>query len=36
MMKHVSDQIIVIQNGEVVKHGSTADVLAAALHDLTR
>lgn len=36
MMKHVSDQIIVMQNGEVVERGSTADVLAAPLHDLTR
>ncbi len=36
MMKHVSDQIMVMQQGEVVERGSTADVLAAPLHDLTR
>lgn len=36
MMKHISDQIIVMQQGEVVERGSTADVLAAPLHDLTR
>lgn len=35
-MKHVSDQIIVMQNGEVMEQGSTSDLLAAPLHDLTR
>ncbi|TKI08102.1 putrescine export ABC transporter ATP-binding protein SapF [Martelella alba] len=36
MMKHISDQIMVMQDGEVVERGSTADVLAAPLHDLTK
>ncbi|WP_410015190.1 putrescine export ABC transporter ATP-binding protein SapF [Sodalis sp. C49] len=36
MMKHISDQIMVMQNGEVVERGNTADVLAAPLHDLTK
>lgn len=36
MMKHVSDQLLVMCQGEVVEHGSTAEVLAAPLHDLTR
>ncbi len=36
MMKHISDQVLVMHNGEVVERGSTADVLASPLHDLTR
>ncbi len=36
MMKHISDQIVVMHDGEVVERGSTADVLAAPLHDLTK
>ncbi len=36
MMKHISDQIMVMQDGEVVERGNTADVLAAPLHDLTK
>ncbi|ENP0422035.1 putrescine export ABC transporter ATP-binding protein SapF [Edwardsiella piscicida] len=36
MMKHISDQVLVMQAGEVVERGSTAEVLAAPLHDLTK
>lgn len=36
MMKHISDQVMVMQHGEVVERGSTADVLASPLHELTR
>lgn len=36
MMKHISDQVLVMHQGEVVERGSTADVLASPLHDLTK
>ncbi len=36
MAKHVSDQIMVMHNGEVVERGNTAEVLASPLHDVTR
>ncbi|MTD25800.1 putrescine export ABC transporter ATP-binding protein SapF [Erwinia sorbitola] len=36
MMKHISDQVLVMHQGEVVERGSTADVLACPLHDLTK
>ncbi|HBQ80507.1 MAG TPA: peptide ABC transporter ATP-binding protein SapF, partial [Erwinia persicina] len=36
MMKHISDKVLVMHQGEVVERGSTADVLACPLHDLTR
>jgi cationic peptide transport system ATP-binding protein len=36
MMKHISDQVLVMQAGEVVERGNAAEVLAAPLHDLTR
>ncbi|NIF21965.1 putrescine export ABC transporter ATP-binding protein SapF [Candidatus Pantoea multigeneris] len=36
MMKHISDQVLVMHQGEVVERGGTADVLAAPLHDLTK
>ncbi len=36
MMKHISDQVMVMHQGEVVERGSTADVLASPLNDLTR
>lgn len=36
MMKHISDQLLVMHQGEVVERGSTADVLSAPLHELTR
>ena len=29
MMKHISDQVLVMHQGEVVERGSTADVLAS-------
>lgn len=36
MMKHISDQLLVMHHGEVVERGCTAEVLAAPLHDLTK
>ncbi|AWK14372.1 putrescine export ABC transporter ATP-binding protein SapF [Candidatus Fukatsuia symbiotica] len=36
MMKHISDQVIVMHKGEVVERGSTAEVLAAPLHEQTK
>ncbi|MBK5142378.1 peptide ABC transporter ATP-binding protein SapF [Budviciaceae bacterium BWR-B9] len=36
MIKHVSDQLLVMQNGEVVERGNTAEVIASPLHDITR
>ncbi|EOS93362.1 peptide ABC transporter ATP-binding protein SapF [Erwinia tracheiphila] len=36
MMKHISDQLLVMHQGEVVERGSTAGVLSSPLHDLTR
>lgn len=36
MMKHISDQLIVMHQGEVVERGSTADVLASPLHEMTK
>lgn len=36
MMKHISDKVLVMHQGEVVERGSTADVLACPLHDLTK
>lgn len=36
MMKHISDQILVMQNGEVVEHGNTAEVIASPLSDVTK
>ena len=36
MMKHISDKVIVMHQGEVVERGSTAEVLASPLHDLTK
>ncbi|QKJ87260.1 cationic peptide transport system ATP-binding protein [Paramixta manurensis] len=36
MMKHISDQLIVMHQGEVVERGGTADVLASPLHELTK
>ncbi|MBD1228428.1 putrescine export ABC transporter ATP-binding protein SapF [Xenorhabdus griffiniae] len=36
MMKHISDQVLVMHQGEVVERGNTAEVLASPLHDITR
>lgn len=36
MMKHISDQVMVMQSGDVVERGNAAEVLAAPLHELTR
>ncbi|XKM14081.1 ATP-binding cassette domain-containing protein [Orbaceae bacterium ac157xtp] len=36
MMKHISDQILVMNNGEVVESGNTAEVLASPLSDITQ
>lgn len=36
MMKHVSDQLMVMHQGEVIERGSTADVLSSPLHNLTK
>ncbi|BBI92289.1 putative antimicrobial peptide transporter subunit [Serratia symbiotica str. Tucson] len=36
MMKHISDQVMVMHAGEIVERGSTAEVLAAPLHELTK
>lgn len=36
MMKHISDQILVMHNGEVVESGNTAEVLASPLSDITQ
>lgn len=36
LMKHISDQVLVMQNGEVVERGNAAEVLASPLHELTR
>ncbi|MNP41034.1 Oligopeptide transport ATP-binding protein OppF [compost metagenome] len=36
MMKHISDQVLVMHEGSVVERGSTASVLASPLQDLTK
>lgn len=36
MMKHISDQLMVMHQGEVIERGSTADVLSSPLHNLTK
>ncbi len=36
MMKHISDQVIVMHAGEVVERGNTADILTAPAHEVTR
>lgn len=36
LMKHISDQVLVMHQGQVVERGGTADVLAAPLHDITK
>ncbi|WP_348666336.1 putrescine export ABC transporter ATP-binding protein SapF [Arsenophonus symbiont of Ornithomya chloropus] len=36
MMKHISDTVLVMNNGTVVERGNTAEVLASPLHEVTR
>ncbi|MDR5610978.1 ATP-binding cassette domain-containing protein, partial [Arsenophonus sp.] len=36
MMKHISDKVLVMDNGVVVERGNTAEVLASPLHEVTR
>lgn len=36
MMKHISDQILVMDNGEAVEYGNTAEVLASPLSKITQ
>lgn len=36
MMKHISDQIIVMNDGEVVESGNTAEVIASPLSEITQ
>lgn len=36
IVKHISDQLLVIQDGQVVERGNTNEVLAAPKHELTR
>ncbi|EGY29920.1 ABC-type antimicrobial peptide transport system, ATPase component [Candidatus Regiella insecticola 5.15] len=36
IMKHISDQVIVMHEGEVVERGNTVEVLAAPSHDFTK
>lgn len=36
VVKHISDQLLVMHEGEVVERGSTADVLASPLHEVTK
>ncbi|WP_294612618.1 ATP-binding cassette domain-containing protein [uncultured Gilliamella sp.] len=36
MMKHISDDILVMHNGDLVEYGNTAEVLASPLSDITQ
>ncbi|WMY95823.1 MAG: putrescine export ABC transporter ATP-binding protein SapF [Arsenophonus sp.] len=36
IMKHISDTVLVMNNGTVVERGNTAEVLASPLHEITR
>ena len=36
MMKHISDKVLVMHQGEVVERGNTVDVLSDPQHDLTK
>lgn len=36
MMKHISDKVLVMDNGVVIERGNTAKVLASPLHEVIR
>jgi ABC-type glutathione transport system ATPase component len=36
VVAHISDQLVVMRNGEVLEHGATTDLLTAPRHDYTR
>ncbi|MCO6523615.1 MAG: ATP-binding cassette domain-containing protein [Candidatus Schmidhempelia sp.] len=36
MMKHISDEIIVMQNGEIVEYGQTGEILTAPMSEVTQ
>lgn len=36
MMKHISNKVLMMDNGVVVERGNTAEVLTSPLHEVTR